>query len=386
MRNLSPGRSYAISTVLGVAVLVGRLGRYGPSVNSRVAVSSAGSWVPNRAMVAARLLELGKRRTLLVTLLALTIGLPSVFLAIRLVLHAVAPRSFGTAGGFVVFTSLIAGVLYLFGFIAAMTLGATAGCSDLVDGMFTQQVVTGRSRVALYLARIPAGLAIIVPMVALAFTIICGVCTVSAPSTFNFQGTTVPLGLSLHGYQTWAADHPDLIICDFPYNGPCPNNEPEPDTPLSPVLARLQAEQNYPTYARTYTTPPTGLMIRAGLWLLLDVTAAYLIGLGFGSLLGQRLIPVVLLIVYQIVLRPLLLSTKGLHLINIERVAVIELALAHFEPAGIGFNYGIINGPGGLRDTSYLIPESTPIAVAVIAAWLTGWTVLGAWRMATRDA
>jgi len=45
-----------------------------------------------------------------------------------------------------------------------------------------------------------------------------------------------------------------------------------------------------------------------------------------------------------------------------------------------------VNGPAGLRDSSYLLQESTAIAVAVIAAWLVVWTVLGAWRMATRDA
>jgi hypothetical protein len=82
------------------------------------------------------------------------------------------------------------------------------------------------------------------------------------------------------------------------------------------------------------------------------------------------------------------LSTKFQfpHLINLQRLLVIELAVAHFEPAGIGINYGIVNGPAGLRDSSYLLPESTAIAVAVIAAWLVVWTGLGAWRMATRDA
>jgi hypothetical protein len=127
-----------------------------------------GSWIPTRAMIAARCMELRKRRGLMITLIALTIGLPTLFLVIRLLLHAFVPQSYGPAGGFAVFTSLIAGVLYIFGFIAAMTLGATAGCSDLADGMFTQQVVTGRSRVALYLARIPAVLALIIPMVAVA--------------------------------------------------------------------------------------------------------------------------------------------------------------------------------------------------------------------------
>ncbi len=339
-------------------------------------------------MIATRFMELGKRRGLMITLIALTIGLPTFFLVIRLLLHALVPQSYGPAGGFDVFTSLIAGVLYIFGFIAAMTLGATAGCSDLADGMFTQQVVTGRSRVALYLARIPAGLAIIIPMVAVAFTIICAVCVFSAPSSFDFQGTTVPLGLSLHGYEIWAADHPNLIICDFPYNGPCPENESEPNTPLSRALAERQAEQNYPTYAVTYNSPPSSLMIRAGLWLELEVIIAYVFGLGFAALMGQRMVPIILMIVYEIIFRPFLLSTKIQipHLINLQRSLVIELAVAHFEPAGIGINYGIVNGPAGLRDSSYLLPESTAIAIVVIAAWLVVWTVLGAWRMATRDA
>ena len=262
-------------------------------------------------MIATRFMELRKRRGLMITLIALTIGLPTLFLVIKLLLHAFVPQSYGPAGGFDVFTSLIAGVLYIFGFIAAMTLGATAGCSDLADGMFTQQVVTGRSRVALYLARIPAGLAIIIPMVAVAFTIICAVCVFSAPSSFDFQGTTVPLGLSLHGYETWAADHPNLIICDFPYNGPCPGNEPEPNTPLSRALAERQAEQNYPTYAVTYNSPPYSLMIRAGLWLELEVIIAYVFGLGFASLMGQRMVPIILMIVYEIIFRPFLLSTKS---------------------------------------------------------------------------
>ena len=350
------------------------------------AEDNRGSGIPTRALIATRFMELRKRRGLMITLIALTIGLPALFLVIKLLLHAFAPQSYGPAGGFDVFTSLVAGVLDIFGLIAAMTLGATAGCSDLADGMFAQQVVTGRSRAALYLARIPAGLAIIVSLVAVAFTIICGVCAFSAPSRFDFQGTTVPLGLSLHGYETWAADHPDLIICDFPYNGPCPENEPEPNTPLSRVLAERQADQNYPTYALTYNSPPYGVMIRAGLWLELGVIITYVFGLGLGSLMGQRMVPIVLMIVYEIIFRPILLSTKVPHLINLQRPLVIELAVAHFEPAGIGVNYGIVNGPAGLRDSSYLLPESTAIAVTVIAAWLVVWTVLGAWRMATRDA
>ncbi len=337
-------------------------------------------------MIKARFMELRKRRGLMVTLTALTIGLPGLFLIVKLILHAFMPKSYGPAGGFAVFTTLIAGVLYIFGFIVAMTLGATAGCSDLADGMFRQQIVTGRSRVALYLARIPAGLAIVIPMVAGAFAIICAACVFSAPTSFDFQGTTVPLGLSLHGYESWAADHPNLIICDFPYNGPCPGNEAEPTAPLARALAERQARQNYATYDVTYNVPPDGLMIRAGLWVELEVVIAFILGLGLASLMGQRMVPVLLMIIYQVIFRPFLLSAALPHLINLQRFLVVELAVAHLEPGGVGFNYGIVNGPAGLRDSSSLLPESTIVAVGVIAAWVIGWTLLGAWRMATRDA
>ena len=344
-----------------------------------------GSWIPTGGMIRTRFRELRKRRGLMITLIALTVALPTLFLVIRLLLHAFVPQSYGPVGGFAVFTSLVAGVLYIFAFIVAMTLGASAGCSDLADGMFTQLVVTGRSRVALYLARIPAGLAIVIPMVAVAFTIICTACVFSAPTSFDFQGTTVPLGLSLHGYETWAADHPNLIICDFPYNGPCPGNEAEPTTPMSRTLAVHEAQLDYATYAVTYNSPPYGVMVRAGLWVELEVIIAFSFGLGLASIMGQRMVPILLMIVYEIIFRPFLLRFEIPHLINLQRILVIELAVAHFEPAGIGVNFGIVNGPGGIRDSSLLVPESTIAAVCVIAAWLAIWTVLGAWRMATRD-
>ena len=117
-------------------------------------------------MIATRFMELRRRRGLMITLILVTIGIPTVFLAIRLLLHAFAPKTYGPAGGYDVYTALVSGVLYVFGFIVAATLGATAGSADLTEGMFRHLVVTGRSRLALYLARIPAGLAIIVPLVA----------------------------------------------------------------------------------------------------------------------------------------------------------------------------------------------------------------------------
>jgi hypothetical protein len=118
------------------------------------------------------------------------------------------------------------------------------------------------------------------------------------------------------------------------------------------------------------------MTIMAGLWVELEAIIAFAFGLGYASLMGQRMVPI---------FRPILLLVQIPHLINLERSLVIELAVAHFEPAGVGFNYGIVKGPGGLRDSSHLLQESTTAAVCVIVAWLVFWTVLGAWRPGTRE-
>src|SRR6266700_7424218 len=185
-----------------------------------------GSPLPSRAMIATRFMELRKRRGLMITLFLVTIGIPTIFLGVRLLLHAVAPKTYGPAGGYDIYTALSAGVLYTFGFIVAATLGCTAGSVDLTEGMFRHLVVTGRSRVALYLARIPAGLAIIGPVVAIGFGIVCAVCVFAAPSSLSFNGMTTPSGLSQSSLENWAADHPREVLCDLPYddiniNVPC---------------------------------------------------------------------------------------------------------------------------------------------------------------------
>src|SRR6476646_1039719 len=132
-----------------------------------------GSPLPTGAMIATRFMELRRRRGLMITLTLVTVAFPTVFLAIRLIVHAVAPKTYGPAVVYDVYTAMSSGVLYTFGFIVAATLGCTAGSVDLSEGMFRHLVITGRSRLALYLARIPAGLAIICSLVAVAFTDLC---------------------------------------------------------------------------------------------------------------------------------------------------------------------------------------------------------------------
>jgi hypothetical protein len=346
----------------------------------------------------------------MITLIAVTVGIPTVFLAIRLLLHAVAPKSYGPAGGYDIFNALVAGVLYVFGFIVAATLGCTAGSVDLTEGMFRHLVVTGRSRVALYLARIPAGLAIIVPLVAIGFTIVCAVCVFAAPRQISYSGVNVPAGLSRTGLQNWAADHADEVICNFNYrdptypipcgNGPGPGpvaggvivkGRPGVGTPTPPTPSMLRAQavqiadQDYPDYSKIFLSPPISLMVRTGLWIELEAVIGFMVGLGLGSLLGQRTVSVILMIVLEVVLTPILSRANIPHLINLQR-SVVGLAVAHLEPAGLSFVFGGGGGPGGDRGTSLLVPESRTAAICVVIAWLVGWTVIGAWRMATRDA
>ena len=182
-------------------------------------------------MVTTRFMELRKRRGLMIALIAVNIGIPVVFLGVRLISHAVAPKSYGPAGGYSIFTTLVAGFMYVFGFVVAAVVGSTAGSVDLTEGMFRHLVITGRSRLALYFARIPAGLAIVIAMVAVGYTIVCAVCVFAAPTQLNYDGVNVPAGLSRPALDTWAAAHADEVICNFNFNGGQGLNGPPPNVP-----------------------------------------------------------------------------------------------------------------------------------------------------------
>src|SRR4051812_50160949 len=108
-------------------------------------------------MITTRFMELRKRRGLMITLVLVTIGIPTAFLAIRIVLHLLAPKTYGPAGGFLVYTGLVSGILYVFGFIVAGTLGATPGSPDLNGGVFRHPVGAGRARLAVFPPRVPPG-------------------------------------------------------------------------------------------------------------------------------------------------------------------------------------------------------------------------------------
>ena len=362
-----------------------------------------GSPVPTAGMIAARVMELRKRRGLMIALIVVNIGFPAVFLLIRLLAHAIAPSANPPAGGYDIFRVLAAGFLATFGFIAATTAGCTAGSRDLTEGTFRHLVVTGRSRLALYLARIPAGLAIVVPLVAIGYTILCAVSVFAAPAFIDDSNVNIPPGLSRAGFENWARDRAVPVICSLPYNGQIPGNIPcagpppwskSAVTPAQPAPARLEvlavkiAGQDYRDYTQILRRPPVSLMIEAGLWIELEAAAGFIIGLGLASLMGQRTGPVILLIVFQLIVTPILSAVVIPHLQDLQR-SVIGLAMARLEPSGLPTAFGLPGVAGGLARpgaAQSLLPESAAGAVCVIIAWLAAWTILGAWRMMTRDA
>jgi ABC-type transport system involved in multi-copper enzyme maturation permease subunit len=120
------------------------------------------------ALVRAELLKLRRRRGLVAVVAALTVLPMLIGYTVTSILHATNPDDHPSAGG----VENFAGSLEMLGALAAVAaviVGVTAGAGDLSAGVFRTLVVTGRSRLRLFAARIPGGLALLLPFVAVGF-------------------------------------------------------------------------------------------------------------------------------------------------------------------------------------------------------------------------
>jgi hypothetical protein len=348
----------------------------------------AGTW----DLITTKNLEIRKRRGLMITMVVLIIVPTVLFYGLRLLFHAVDPHGYALAGS-PEFFSQSTNLIDEFGFIAAAALGAAAGTTDLSDGMFRHLVITGRSRLALYLARIPAGLAITVPLVALAFLMNCLVTSYQSPpnpTTASFYGVTAPDNLNQAGLQTWLLQHDQQTV-----NGFLPGLPGGPGP--APTAAQIHSaiDKNIATYYSDYTaaeisesTPAVNEMAKIGLWLELDVGIAFLVGLGFGSLTGQRTTTTIVLIAFEIIVTPLLAHTQLPYFIDGQRL-LIGVAMDQLRPAALAAASGAGRGGGllfGGRAAIGFPPMPTWAMISVIVGWIVGWSAIGAWRMMTRDA
>ena len=272
-----------------------------------------GAWLPTWDLITTKNLEIRKRRGLMITLVVLIVVPTVLFYGLRLLFHAVDPHSYSLAGG-PGFFSQTTNLTAEFGFIAAAALGAAAGTTDLSDGMFRHLVITGRSRLALYLARIPAGLAILIPMVALVFIMNCLVTSYESPpnpTTVSFYGVNPPDHLDQAELQTWLLQHQQQVA-----NGFLPNVVTGPGT--TPAQIRTGIDHNIASLYSNYTvneigqaTPADNEMAKIGLWLELEVGIGFVVGLGFGALTGQRTTTTIVLIALEILVTPLFAARRS---------------------------------------------------------------------------
>jgi hypothetical protein len=137
---------------------------------SRVAARIRATW-PSRAMVAAEFLKVRRRRALVTGSVLLTVGTVVVVFAVLAGIHARDPSA-PSAGGLAHLSQGL-GFLWGFGGLATVLAGVVMGAGDIHAGVFRDLVVTGRSRIALFAARVPGGLALLWSQVLVAWVVAC---------------------------------------------------------------------------------------------------------------------------------------------------------------------------------------------------------------------
>jgi hypothetical protein len=141
-------------------------------------------------MIGSDLLRLRKKRGFIALVLAVVFVPMLIAIGYNVIEHAANPAAHGPAGGLHHYAQLLDFLGLFMGPIAAVLIGAEAGAGDLAAGVFRDNVLTGRSRLALFLSRIPAALIVTWVVTALGFVVALG-------STFAFAGGLSTPGVSL---------------------------------------------------------------------------------------------------------------------------------------------------------------------------------------------
>jgi hypothetical protein len=206
------------------------------------------------------------------------------------------------------------------------------------------------------------------------------------PSVSMNNNISIPVNLDQAQLQTWVRQHPRQAAEAF---GP---------NQLGPGLVRRGSGSGIAAEYADYTAiedstlnPSVNEMAKIGLWLSLEVGIGFLVGLGLGSLTGQRTLSTILLIGLEIIVTPIFARTQIPYFLNGQRidvgVAMDQLRPAALAPANLGGPGP--NGPGGLlfggRGALGIPPMPTWAMISVIVGWIVVWSALGAWRMMTRD-
>ena len=135
-----------------------------------------------RRMVAAEFLKVRKKRGTLAWSLVLAAGSVTVFFGYKAIHHASSAFT-NPAGGINGFQHGLEILGIFIGPLAAVLIGAEAGAGDAATGVFRDLVVTGRSRAALFAARVPGALMLCLPVIAVGYGLVVA-------GTFAFAGGT----------------------------------------------------------------------------------------------------------------------------------------------------------------------------------------------------
>jgi ABC-type transport system involved in multi-copper enzyme maturation permease subunit len=116
--------------------------------------------MPNLRLIQADVLKLRRRRGMLAVAFGLTLGLMALAYLVTGLQHESNPAKYGAAGGLKSFKDSLE-FLSMMGFIMAAIVGSTAGSQDIDSGVFRDLAATGRSRSALFLARVGGAWAVV---------------------------------------------------------------------------------------------------------------------------------------------------------------------------------------------------------------------------------
>ena len=118
-------------------------------------------------LIRADALKLRRRPGMLALCVFLTLGAMAIIFAVTGIQHASNPAHHKPAGGLDNYQGAMF-FLTMMMLVVGAVIGSTAGAQDLESGVFRDLAATGRSRVALFGARIPGAFAIVFPIALLA--------------------------------------------------------------------------------------------------------------------------------------------------------------------------------------------------------------------------
>jgi hypothetical protein len=283
-------------------------------------------------MVTAEVLKLRKRRMVVITTTALTFGIALLVMLVPELYHLAHAGSDPVGGTKGMQRAAVS--LAFIGSVAGLIVGSAAGTGDLSTGIFRDLVATGRSRWALFAARVPGVLIFFVPIVTLAF----------------WMGA---------GLDAWfsAASNPHIVTCR-------PDLAPNVACSFGPILAA--------------TTPALSAFAHWYLWVLLVTVFDLLLSLGVASLVGSRSLTVGLVLIFQLIASPLLAVVS--QLAGLRQILFSQSFIALSPLAGQG------GEDSGIHVFGQQVTTSVGTAWLVLLLWAIGMVAAGAYRTATRDA